>query len=352
MTRRTLATVVGALAALLAVTACSAQEPAAVTVTASPESTASRGPAPEPVVPPAWPLTGVPSDEVAARPALAIKVENSSAARPQTGLEYADMVWEEVVEGGITRYVAVYHSQIPDVVMPIRSARPMDPAIVAPLRGILAYSGAQQQFITAINAAGIQSVIMDAGNAGFSRDRSRKAPHNVAGDLQAFLDQANADRAAPPPAQFAYAAAPGQGTATTSGTPATHVTVTMSRSQITVWDWNAERNVFERSDGSTPSVSTAGARHSASNVLIIGAQMRDTGTRDPAGTAVPETILVGSGEGVLMSGGQSVPITWSKASVGDLMVLTGADGAEVKLEQGNTWVQLVPVNASGSWAIS
>ncbi|ACZ29491.1 conserved hypothetical protein [Xylanimonas cellulosilytica DSM 15894] len=352
MTRRTLATVAGALTALLAVTACSAQEPPAVTVTATPESTATRGTPPEPAPEPSvWPLTGVPADEVAQRPALAVKIENSREARPQTGLEYADIVWEEVVEGGITRFVAIYHSQLPETVSPVRSARPMDPAIVAPLGGILAYSGAQPQFIDAINAAGIQSVIMDAGHPGFARDRSRRAPHNVVGTLQTFLDQAAADRAVPPPAQFVYAEDPGQGTATVSGTAAGQVAVTMSRGQRSVWDWNAERGVYELSNGATPSVSTSGARHSANNVLLIGAQMHNTPWLDPAGTPVPETVLVGSGEGLLASGGKSVPVTWSKESTAALLVITDADGAEVQLEPGTTWVHAVPVNSSGSWAI-
>ncbi len=350
MTRRTLATVAGVLTALLTVTACGAQQPGPVEVTATPGSTATRGTPPAPVVPATWPLTGVASDDVVARPALAVKVENSVQARPQTGLEFADLVWEEVVEGGITRYVAVFNSQLPETVMPIRSARSMDAAIVAPLGGILAFSGAQQGFIAEIKAAGVQTLIQDAGDAGFARDRSRRAPHNVVGTLQTFLDQADADRQSPPPAQFTYARA-GQGSATTSGTAATHASVRMSGQQTTVWDWNAEKNVYERSDGTTPSVSATGARHSAANVLIIGTKMVDTGTRDPAGNPVPETELVGSGEGVLLSGGGQVPLTWSKASVGDLMVLTGADGAAVTLEPGATWIQLVPTNASGSWTI-
>ena len=70
---------------------------------------------------PAWPLTGVPADAVADRPALAVKIENSVDARPQTGLTAADMVWEQVVEGGITRFVAVYHSDLPPEIGPVRS---------------------------------------------------------------------------------------------------------------------------------------------------------------------------------------------------------------------------------------
>lgn len=352
MTRRTLAAVSGLMTALLALTACSAEEPAAVTVTASPESTATRGAPPEPVpVPVVWPLTGVPVEQVAQRPALAVKVENAPQARPQTGLEAADIVWEQVVEGGISRFVAIYHSGLPETIEPVRSARAVDAPIVAPLGGVLAFSGAQPQFIGSIRDAGIQTVIMDAGQDGFSRDRSRRAPHNVIGRPQTFLDQAAGDRTVPPPAQYHYAEEPGQGTATTTGTPANHVDLTMSRVQRTVWDWNGERGVYERSNGTKPSVSTSGARHSATNVLVLGVQMFTSQWRDPAGNPVPETVIVGDGPGFLASGGKYVPISWHKGSVGEVMAIRGADGKDVLLEPGNTWVHAVPVNAGGSWTI-
>ena len=69
---------------------------------------------------------------VAQRPAVAVKIENSIDARPQTGLNSADIVWEEVVEGGVARYLAVFDSKLPPVIGPVRSVRPMDPAIAAP----------------------------------------------------------------------------------------------------------------------------------------------------------------------------------------------------------------------------
>ncbi|PZR51828.1 DUF3048 domain-containing protein [Xylanimonas oleitrophica] len=344
------AAVTGALALALALAACSGGA-AAVHATADPDVAARKGAPPAPQAEPSvWPLTGVPTDEVAQRPALAIKIENSREARPQTGLELADIVWEEVVEGGITRYVAVYHSQIPEAVEPVRSARPMDPAIVAPLGGILAYSGAQPQFIDAIEAAGVQSVIMDRGDAGFARDRARRAPHNVVGTPQAFLDQARGDRAVPPPAQFEYAAEVGQGTASATGTPAQRLDVSLSRAQRTVWDWDGEQGTYLRSDGSTPSVSTTGARHAARNVLLLSAEMVTTKWRDPAGSPVPETKIEGTGQGVLASGGKAVEVTWSKPSLGERIVLTGADGTEVRLDPGTTWVELVP-RGSGSWTV-
>jgi len=353
MMRRTRAGVVAALALALALAACSAKQPEAVTVTASPDTSVSKVAPPAPVIPAkpiVWPLTGVRTDAVAHRPALAIKVENAREARPQTGLEFADVVWEQTVEGGITRFVAVYQSQIPAAVEPVRSVRPMDAGIVAPLGGILAFSGGQAGFVSDVKAAGVQVVSMDAGNAGFRRDRARRAPHNVIGTPQTFLDQAHADRKSPPPAQFAFAD-PGKSTAETTGTPAAHLTVTFSRVQQTVWDWDGGTGTYLRSDGTVPSVSSAGTRLKARNVVLLKVRLQNTGTVDPAGNPVPETVMVDSGEGVVAAAGKSVLVHWSKASTAAPLVLTTADGKPVELEPGNTWVELVP-NTTGSWAIS
>ncbi|GAB2451416.1 hypothetical protein GCM10007967_01790 [Xylanimonas ulmi] len=335
----------------LALVACGADQPGEVTTTVSPDVSVPKGAPPEPVVPIVWPLTGVATAEVAQRPALAIKVENAREARPLTGLEYADTVWEQTVEGGITRFVAVFHSQIPDVVEPVRSVRPMDAGIVAPLGGILAFSGGQQGFIAEVRAAGVQTVIMDSGDAGFRRDRSRRAPHNVVGTPQTFLDQAAADRAAPPPAQFAFAQEAGGSSVAKAGSPAARLDVTFSRVQRTVWDWDAESSTWLRSDGETAAVSAAGARLSARNVVTLQVRLVDTGTVDPSGAPVPETLMVDSGEGLVAGAGKTIPVRWSKESTAAPLVLTTPEGNPVTLEPGTTWVELVP-GTTGSWSVS
>ncbi|MFC8600034.1 DUF3048 domain-containing protein [Isoptericola sp. NPDC057191] len=336
-----------ALAALLALGACSSDAPAPQ---ATPDTTADKGAPPSPEVPPAWPLTGVRSDEVAARPALAVKIENAPEARPQTGLEDADLVWEEVVEGGITRFVAVYHSKLPKVVEPVRSVRPMDPDVVAPLGGVLAYSGGQAPFIAEVEKSGTQSVIMDRGDAGFSRDPDRAAPHNVVGDVQAFLDQADDDRAAPPPAQFRYAGAAGDGTASADGSQAATVDVELSPAQRSVWDWSGKQKQWLRSEGSRESVSAAGKRLAATNVLVLSVDVVDTRYKDPAGAPVPKTELVGQGKGVLATGGKTVPVRWSKKDQRSPVQVTH-DGEPAELDPGSTWVELVPKDG-GSWKVS
>lgn len=345
---RTRGVAVLAAATLLAIGACSSGGSPAPTV--SPDTAAEKGAPPSPTMPSAWPLTGVRSDDVAARPALAVKIENAPEARPQTGLEDADLVWEEVVEGGITRFVAVYHSTLPDAVEPVRSVRPMDPDVVAPMRGILAYSGGQTPFIDAVEKSGTQSVIMDRGDAGFSRDPGRAAPHNVVGDPKAFLEQADDDRTAPPPAQFRYAGEAGEGTAGADGTKATTLDVTLSPAQRSVWDWSGKEKRWLRSEGSRESVSSSGERHAAANVLALSVDVVDTKYKDPAGAPVPKAELIGKGKGVLASAGRTVSVQWSKKDQASPIELT-RDGEPVELDPGSTWIELVPKDG-GSWKAS
>src|SRR3954469_5369626 len=170
--------VLGAVALAAVLTSCASfadtvAGPATTTTSAAAETTPPPPPPPPPVL---WPLTGVVAPGPLDRPALAVKIENSVDARPQTGLNAADVVWEEVVEGGITRFVAVYQSVVPPEIGPVRSVRPMDPAIAAPLHGLMAFSGGQQQYVDALAAAGLQVLSQDNGSGGFYRSSDRSAP--------------------------------------------------------------------------------------------------------------------------------------------------------------------------------
>jgi hypothetical protein len=298
---------------------------------------------------PTWPLTGVPADAIADRPALAVKIENSVDARPQTGLDAADMVWEQVVEGGITRFVAVYHSDLPPEIGPVRSIRPMDPAIAAPLGGLLAFSGGVPTYVTAAQDAGLQVVSQDSGADGFHRTTTRAAPHNVYAVPQTLVDQADAAHRAAPGAQFDHPAAGERPTAVAAGQPTTTLELTLSGVSRPRWTWNAADGRWLRSEGSTPAVEADGRRIGATNVVVLRVDVVATEARDPAGNPVPETILTGTGRALVASYGHTVEATWSKPGTGDRVTLTGADGAPVTLAPGTTWVELVP-NSGGAVA--
>jgi hypothetical protein len=298
---------------------------------------------------PTWPLTGIPAEAVADRPALAVKIENSVDARPQTGLNAADVVWEQVVEGGITRFVAVYHSNLPPEIGPVRSIRPMDPAITAPLHGLLAFSGGVPAYIDAARDAGLQVLTQDSGTAGFHRWTSRRAPHNVYAAPETLVAQADDAHRAAPTAQFAYSEADEQPTAVAEGQPTGALALTMSGVGRPHWTWNAEAGRWLRAEGSTPAIEADGSQIGGTNVVVLRVDVVTTDARDPAGNPVPETILTGGGEALVASGGHTVEATWSKPKVGDPVTLTGTDGDQVTLAPGNTWIELVP-NRTGAVA--
>ncbi len=346
--RRRPLVVLAAVTGLLALAACGGGAPTVPEPrTVGPDIKVDKSAPPKPAVPTTWPLTGVAASKPANRPALSVKIENPREVRPQTGLDQADMVWEQVVEGGVTRYVAVFHSQVPAVVGPIRSVRPMDPAITAPMHGLLAFSGGQPGFVAAVKAANVQAISNDAGNPGFYRTHPRPAPHNVFGTPSTFWGQADASHKNSPPAQFPFARIADKATAVVSGKPTSSVQIKMSGYSQPSWTWDGPSGMWQRSEAGVPATAASGARLAARNVITLRVQLVDSGTRDPAGNVVPETKLVSKGEALVATGGRSIAATWSKVSLGSPVVLTAADGSIVKLAAGKTWIELVPIG-SGS----
>ena len=310
--------------------------------TSAPPPSSSSPPPP----PPVWPLTGTTSDGVQ-RPALAVKIENSIDARPQTGLDAADQVWEQVVEGGITRYVAVYHSTLPPEIGPVRSLRPMDPEIAAPLRGLLAFSGGFKGYIAEASEAGLQVIGSDGGAAGFHRIGSRRAPHNVYADPAALLASADPAHQAPPPAPFDFASPGERPTAVTAGKPAAALQLTLSPLSHPGWTWSSPDGRWLRAEGGNPAVGADGKQLAATNVVVLRVDVVPTARLDAARNPVPETVLTGTGEALVATSGSAVSATWSKGAAADVLALTGAGGDPVQLAPGTTWIELVP-NGTGA----
>lgn len=336
------------------VAGCSAPPAPPVTpppVTVTPTVDAARVAPPEPVVPLVWPLTGVATAEVAQRPAIAVKIENTSQARPQSGLENADVVWETIVEFEVSRLIAVFHSQLPDEIGPIRSVRPMDPLIASPLKGLMVFSGGQQGILNLIYSSSLQPISHDAGAAGLYRVSSRSAPHNVYGSLLTFLQHADADHSAPPVQQFAFALRPTLAAAVRAGTPAATLSFTLSGASHPSWVWDGSSGRWLRSEGSTPATDATGAQLGAVNVVSITASHPPSGFAAQNNASVPTYELIGEGDAVVATGGMTIAGRWRKASQDEPMQLFGADGLPLLLAPGNTWVELIPAG-SGSLAIS
>jgi hypothetical protein len=281
-------------------------------------------------------LTGVDTDEVPERPALLIKVSNSPEARPHTGLEAADVVFEELTEGGVTRFLAVFHSELPEVVGPIRSARPVDVQLMSGFgQPGFAYSGARAE-VRALLAAAPAATITE-GAPGFFRDDGTYASHPVAPhDLFLRTEPGLAaviDGGALPLGQqewvFSAEVPPG---ATAAGE---ELEVAMSTSFRTGWTFDEAAGVYRRSQNGVPSEVTGPDRIGAANVVVLATR------HFTSESGYPETEVLGEGEALVLRDGRRYAATWSKPTATDPLVVLTADRSETfPFAPGPTWILL------------
>jgi hypothetical protein len=294
-----------------------------------------------------WPLLGTPGDDIG-RPALAVKIDDTDHGRPQTGLAQADVVVEEVVEGGLTRLVAIFHSQDPDTVGPVRSARSTDIPLLAELgRPLFAWSGANPTFAAAVRAADLVDVGAAAAPGAYERSDDRRAPYNLYASpdaLRAAGDDAD-PAPGPPPALFAYR--PPGTSAGGIGDPATGYTTAGTGGLATTirWDWDADAETWRRTQNGTAHVDDEGTQVTAANVVVRSTPYRYSGVRDSAGGAVPEAAAVGDGDAWLLTGGRAIAARWHKPSVDAATTYTTTDGAALLLTPGRTWIEILPPGA-------
>jgi hypothetical protein len=331
------------IAALLAVgacltAACSSGQSGGGHPSSPAASSATTGAPTATAKPPAVaPLTGLAG--TTARPVIVVKIENSPESRPQSGLPAADIVTEELVEGGETRFAAFFQSADPGQVGPVRSVRNVDAQIVGPTRGILAFSGGAAPALAAVSRTGLHLVQEGDPSGGYVRIHTRSAPHNL------YLRVAALWRAAGSATPASYL--PIAATAPAGGKAATSVTLAFSTFERPSWAYDRATKRWLRSEtGGRAALSSNGARLVADNLLILRVNVRDAGYKDPAGNPVPESVFTGSGQAQLLTGGQQFTGTWSKGGTSSPVQLKGADGKPLTLLPGRTWIELVPVQGS------
>lgn len=278
---------------------------------------------------------------VAQRPALFAKIENAPQARPQTGLDKADVVYEAIAEGGITRFAAIFQSIDPGDIGPMRSVRPQDPDLAAPLHGIAAFSGGVAPIVADLSTVAQNlSADVPAGAPAYHRSADRAAPHNLYATASKLWAAAEIPYDSPPQPLFHY------GAINSGATPAGSVVVPMSPSNIVTWKWSA--GVWQRSQDGQPFTVTGTGKIAPANVIIQSVKIVSAGYTDVAGTPVPSTDLIGTGAAFLLRDGKAVRGTWSKESRSAVTQFTTEDGQSMLLHPGATWVELLPDTASAA----
>jgi hypothetical protein len=274
------------------------------------------------------------------RPAFAVKVENTEAAYPLAGLDRADVIYEELVEGGITRFVVIFQCREASRVGPVRSARTTDPKLLmqyadAPL---LAYSGAAKAVTAAVDRADITSFTETTANDAFSRDETRVAPHNLYVSVQGLYRAAKAADAdlATPRELFAY------GDELPRSKPRRTATVTFSSSTTAEWGWSGDAWVRQL-DGA-PMLLDDGNPIRATNVVIQEVEVRQSAIVDASGSYSPIVDVTGTGRGWVLRDGRLIVGRWTRPSLGDLTVFETKTGERILLAPGTTFVELVPAD--------
>jgi hypothetical protein len=310
------------------------------------EPTAQPEPSPLPVTTPTRepvgvPLTGLPLTDPAAldRPAVAVKVSDVRQANPQVGVDRADLVFVEPIGVGTTRLAAVFHSDLPDTVGPVRSVRPADIPLLSPLNPVFAHTMAAQWVLDYLADAGrvdsLGSLQVPASSDAYVVDDARPRPDHVLARPSELVDLATtAD--VPPAPYFAYAD-DAAGVSAADGTAAGTVTVPYGPGWDVRWTFDAESGRYLRDQPWGPHVTADGSRVGATNVLVLEVASRPA----EESASVPVLQLVdASGPLWALAGGRVVPGTWSKGGVDDLFVLTTRTGEPLLLAPGITWVEL------------
>jgi hypothetical protein len=291
--------------------------------------------------PPTCPLTGeaAPKGGVPQRTALAVKVENTDDAYPLAGLEGADIVYEEIVEGGITRFIAIYHCGGAARVGPVRSARTTDPKILLQVAAhpMLGYSGAADKVAQGVDDAGIIGMTEASDPAAFTRDDTRIAPHNLFTGTSALYRAAGrpARREGPPAPLFTYDDQP-----QTPNKRVRSVDVSFSDASVASWTWRQGRWV-RLLDGALM-VLEGGETLATDNVVIQQVVVTDSGIIDAAGYPSPEVTMTGTGKAWILRGGRLIVGRWERSDEGDLTIFRTRAGEEIHLAPGTTFVELVP----------
>ena len=297
------------------------------------------GSSPSPVA--TCPLTGepAPGGAVPTRPALAIKVENLPEARPQYGLDGADIIYEEPVEGGITRFIVIFHCGDADRVEPVRSARTTDPLVLEQLGTVaFGYADAAGYVQNAVEkyARQIDDVNWQNVSDAYHNDPARSAPHDLYTSTAELWKAAKKPFLAPPQPLFSYGEMPGK------SKRAKDVRLYFSDYSDVHWKWVGGKDQWARYHGTVKHTLDTGAQVMATNVVIQIVEVKNSDHLDPAGNPVPEVTLTGGGKAYLLRDGRMYSGKWTRDSEKDLTTFTTAGGQEFMLAPGNTWVELFP----------
>lgn len=284
------------------------------------------------------PLTGeeVASDLSFITP-VAIVIDNNVSARPPSGLSWADIIYEVPIEGGITRFFAIFQSKLPEKIGPVRSLRMAFLDIVNEYSAVLIHCGGDSRALKKINSGAVKVKDLDEIKLGgyFWRDRNRISPYNLF-TSSSNLEKAKKDRGwenLSEPLKFFSFTKPSE----EKGAIFKVEVKSFSYTYSVKWIFNPEKNLYERNQG--------GAQHTTNpeNDVLTTHNLLVLITRGVIATNLGHLDLdiVGEGKAYLFKNGNSLEVSWIKKSPSARLEIYDLEGKEITLSPGRTWITII-----------
>lgn len=279
-----------------------------------------------------------PSREALAARIVAVKIENSQAARPQSGLDQADVVYETLTEGGITRFIALFQSSAPGVVGPVRSARASDLWVVQQYRTIFAHVGGEKALLDEFRRRNLDDLDQYFNPAPYWRTTDRAAPHNVYADINRLRSQAvvrgmSATQTVSP-LRF-------DRRAVTATPTVAAVSIPFDKSNVVEWRYDPASRTFARFINGQPHVDrVSGQQYRCENVVVMWARTQPRTHLDANGERSLDIMLGGTGQATVLRAGVRFEGAWEAPETAPPS-LKAADGSSIGLSPGRTWFEVV-----------
>lgn len=325
-----------ACAALLLLAACSGTNSGGEPASALEEGGDPEASVPEPTT---CPLTGEKPEAGVdlERPAVALKIEDDPAARPQSGLEKADLVFEERVEGGITRFLVIYHCDDSNHAGPVRSGRFDDPKLARPYTRLLAASGSNSIVEKEMKKQGLLYRDEDSTKALFRDPPGSGEIHSLYANTKKLRELAERKKLKPPTREvFTFGALQGD------HKKVSKVTINFTDGNVIEYKWSGAS--WKRFEGGERFMAAAGDQISVPNVVIQ--EVRVDNSRhlvDVVGNPSPEMALEkATGRLLLFRDGQVIRGTWRTGAAGEAPVYETLKGDPIVFDTGPIWIELVP----------
>jgi len=272
-------------------------------------------------------------------PVLAVKIDDTNAAHPQVGLNSADVIYIEQVEGGLTRLAAIFTDKIPDLIGPVRSARISDIEILEQYGRVgFAYSGAQSKMRPVLAAANLENMSAERNPPSiYQSDKTRYAPTNMMVDAKALLKKTIEDEGKKIDTVKSIGWQFGKGSELSKPLASAEVKWPAAKYGMT---WSKSEKRWLLTFNGKPNLDSNGRQLGSANFVIQKVAITDSIYGDKFGGVTPMSNTVGSGTGYLLRDGKIVSIKWERPSAQVGTIWTLADGTVANFADGQVWIAL------------